>query len=62
MEFKVVKFLSSTIDTGCARKKDQYSGKVIVSVIVSKKLCMYICPIPNGFRDTSYFTVQFQNC
>jgi hypothetical protein len=24
---------------------------VIVSVILSKKLYMYMCPIPNGFRD-----------
>jgi hypothetical protein len=23
----------------------------IVSAILSKKLCMYMCPIPNGFRD-----------
>jgi hypothetical protein len=33
-------------------------GKVIfwevtVSVILSKKLYMYMCPIPNGFRDTA---------
>jgi len=25
--------------------------EVIVSVILSKKLCMNMCPIPNGFRD-----------
>jgi hypothetical protein len=25
--------------------------EVIVSVILSKKLCMYVCPVPNGFRD-----------
>jgi hypothetical protein len=25
--------------------------EVIVSVILSKKLCVYNCPIPNGFRD-----------
>jgi hypothetical protein len=25
--------------------------EVTVSVILSKKLCMYLCPIPNGFRD-----------
>jgi hypothetical protein len=24
---------------------------VIISVILSKKLYMYMCPIPNGFRD-----------
>jgi hypothetical protein len=26
-------------------------GKVTVSVILSKKVYMYMCPIPNGFRD-----------
>jgi hypothetical protein len=26
-------------------------GEVIVSVILSRKVYMYICPIPNGFRD-----------
>jgi hypothetical protein len=26
-------------------------GKVIVSVVLSKKVYMYICPIPSGFRD-----------
>jgi hypothetical protein len=25
--------------------------KVIVFVILSKKLYMYMCPVPNGFRD-----------
>jgi hypothetical protein len=25
--------------------------EVIVSVILSKKVYMYMCPIPNGFRD-----------
>jgi hypothetical protein len=25
--------------------------EVTVSVILSKKLYMYMCPIPNGFRD-----------
>jgi hypothetical protein len=25
--------------------------EVTVSVIVSIKVCMYMCPIPNGFRD-----------
>jgi hypothetical protein len=37
--------------------------KATVSVILSKKLCMYVCPIPNGFRDRtislySYKTVD----
>ena len=27
--------------------------EVIVSVILSKKLYMNMCPIPNGFRDTA---------
>jgi hypothetical protein len=26
-------------------------GEVIVSAIVSKNMYMYMCPIPNGFRD-----------
>jgi hypothetical protein len=26
-------------------------GEVTVSAIPSKKLYMYMCPIPNGFRD-----------
>jgi hypothetical protein len=25
--------------------------EAIVSVILSKKVCMYMCPVPNGFRD-----------
>ena len=25
--------------------------EVIVSVILSKRVYMYVCPIPNGFRD-----------
>jgi hypothetical protein len=25
--------------------------EVIVSVILSKKMSMYLCPLPNGFRD-----------
>jgi hypothetical protein len=25
--------------------------EVIVSVILSKRVFMYMCPIPNGFRD-----------
>jgi hypothetical protein len=27
--------------------------EVIVSVILSKKVYMYMCPIPNGFRGTA---------
>jgi hypothetical protein len=26
--------------------------EVIISVILSKKVYMYMCPTPNGFRDT----------
>jgi hypothetical protein len=35
----------------------------IVSVIVSKKVYMYMCPIPNSFRDRaiSLYTVQTSN-
>jgi len=37
--------------------------EVIVSIIPGKKIFMYMCPIPNGFRDrATYFTVQLQNC
>jgi hypothetical protein len=31
----------------------------MVSVILSKKEYMYMCPIQNGFRDKSYFTVLY---
>jgi hypothetical protein len=27
------------------------SWEIIVSVIVRKKFCLYVCPIPNDFRD-----------
>jgi hypothetical protein len=34
------------------RKEKSISCEVIVSVILSKKkVYMYMCPIPNGFRD-----------
>jgi hypothetical protein len=36
--------------------------EVIGSVIPSKKAYVYMYPIPNGFRDKSYFTVQFRKC
>jgi hypothetical protein len=29
----------------------QEGKEVIVMVILSKRVCMYVCPIPNGFRD-----------
>jgi hypothetical protein len=37
--------------------------EVIVSAILSKKMYMYMCPIPNGFRDRtiSLYTVQTSN-
>jgi hypothetical protein len=41
--------------------------EVIVSVILSKKLCMYTCPVPNSFRDraillyTTPYSVQASN-
>jgi hypothetical protein len=40
--------------TGYPRRKGQYSGEgggVIISAILSKKVCMYMCPIMNGFWD-----------
>jgi hypothetical protein len=33
------------------QKKRSVFWEVIVSVILSKKVYMYMCPIPNGFRD-----------
>jgi hypothetical protein len=42
-------------------------GEVLVSVILSKKVYMYMCPIPNGFRDRAIslysilYTVQTSN-
>jgi hypothetical protein len=41
--------------------------EITVSVILSKKLYMYMCPIPSGFRDTAIslystlYTVQTSN-
>jgi hypothetical protein len=41
--------------------------EVIIPVILSKKVYMYMCPIPNGFRDTAIslystlYTVQTSN-
>jgi hypothetical protein len=34
-----------------SQKKRSVYLEVIVSVILSKKVYMYMCPIPNGFRD-----------
>jgi hypothetical protein len=31
--------------------------EVIVSAILSKKMYMYICPIPNGFRDRAMHVI-----
>jgi hypothetical protein len=43
--------------TECPRRN------VIVSVILSKIVYIYMCPIPNGFRDraVSLYTVQASN-
>jgi hypothetical protein len=35
--------------------------EVILSVILSKKLYMYMCPIPNGFRDTAVHCTDEQH-
>jgi hypothetical protein len=43
-----------------SQEKRSIFWEVIILVILIKKLYMYMCPIPNGFRDKSYFTVQFQ--
>jgi hypothetical protein len=37
--------------TGCHRRKVQ--REVIASVTLSETMYMYMCPIPNGFRDTA---------
>jgi hypothetical protein len=34
-----------------SQKERQIFWEVIVSVFISKKLYIYMCPIPNGFRD-----------
>jgi hypothetical protein len=36
-------------------------GEVIVSAILSKKVCIY-APYSERFQRWSYFTVQFQKC
>ncbi|PNF31997.1 hypothetical protein B7P43_G06550, partial [Cryptotermes secundus] len=36
-----------------SQKERSIFWEVIVSVILSKKLYMYMCPIPNSFRDTA---------
>jgi hypothetical protein len=46
---------------GMAQEERSIFWVVTVSVILSEKVYMYICPIPNGFRDW-YFTIKFQNC
>jgi hypothetical protein len=37
-----------------SQKERSVFREVIVSVILSKKVYMYMCPIPNGFRDTAF--------
>jgi hypothetical protein len=34
-----------------SQKERSVFREVIVSVILNKKVYMYMCPIPNGFRD-----------
>jgi hypothetical protein len=53
--------LSSQVKQSVPRERLLF-WEVIVPAILSKKLCKYMCLIPNGFRDKSYFTVRFQNC
>jgi hypothetical protein len=55
-------------DSSCLRQRGHCDRQVIVSVILSKKVYMYMCPIPNGFRDraislyrTVLYTVQTSN-
>jgi hypothetical protein len=36
-----------------SKEESSVFWEVIVSVILSKKVYMYMCPIPNGFRDTA---------
>jgi hypothetical protein len=43
-------YLSTRPYTECPKK---IFWEVIVSVILSKEVYMYMCPIPNGFRDTA---------
>jgi hypothetical protein len=31
----------------------QKESSIFWEVILSKKVCMYMCPIPNGLRDTA---------
>jgi hypothetical protein len=66
--FRILK-IGQDLEIGCSISlvRDHIQNvperKVIVAVILGKnKLYIYMCPIPNGFRDKSYFTVQFQNC
>jgi hypothetical protein len=37
-----------------SQKERSIFWEVTVSVILSKKLYMYMCPIPNGFRDRAF--------
>jgi hypothetical protein len=41
-----------------SQEKNVMFWEVIVSVILSKELYVYMCPIPIAFRD-SYFSVQY---
>jgi hypothetical protein len=35
----------------CQKEERSIFWEVMVSVILSKKMYIYMCPIPNGFRD-----------
>jgi hypothetical protein len=37
--------------TECSRRKDQYSGRSRYRSFQAENMYMYMCPIPNGFRD-----------
>jgi hypothetical protein len=43
-----------------SQKKRSIFRDVIISIILIKKVYMYMCPIPNGFRDraTSLYSSQ----
>jgi hypothetical protein len=43
-----------------SQKKRSIFCKVIVSVILSKKLYTYMCPIANGFRDRAISLCSYQ--
>jgi hypothetical protein len=52
---------------GVPQEQRSIFWEVIISVILSNKVNMYMCPIPNGFRDraispySTLYTVQTSN-